>query len=109
MDIKDVDLEQEGIVAVPENLDVDTVITDQDLKAKEKEKDRTNLKQSKDNLFSHKFLFGVIFSRCRDVSATVRAKVCAKSIVLVILKGISILIPLRLISHFCFHFRPFIL
>ena len=33
------------------------------------------LANSKDNLFSHKFLFGVIFSRCRDVSATVRAKV----------------------------------
>ena len=31
---------------------------------------------SKGNLFSHKFLFGVIFSRCRDLSATVRAKVC---------------------------------
>ena len=30
---------------------------------------------SKGNLFSHKFLFGVIFSRCRDLSATVRAKV----------------------------------
>ena len=32
-------------------------------------------KNSKGNLFSHKFLFGVIFSRCRDLSATVRAKV----------------------------------
>ena len=31
---------------------------------------------SQGNLFSHKFLFGVIFSRCRDLSATVRAKVC---------------------------------
>ena len=26
------------------------------------------------DLVSHKFIFGVIFSRCRDVSATVRAK-----------------------------------
>ena len=26
------------------------------------------------NLISHKFLFGVVFSRCRDISATVRAK-----------------------------------
>ena len=32
-------------------------------------------RNSKGNLFSHKFLFGVIFSRCRDLSATVRAKV----------------------------------
>ena len=37
--------------------------------------DKIPLANSKDNLFSHKFLFGVIFSRCRDVSATVRAKV----------------------------------
>ena len=39
------------------------------------QKDETDTVYEKDNLFSHKFLFGVIFSRCRDVSATVRAKV----------------------------------
>ena len=27
-----------------------------------------------DDLVSHKFIFGIIFSRCRDISATVRAK-----------------------------------
>ena len=43
--------------------------------SEEIQKDQTDMVYEKDNLFSHKFLFGVIFSRCRDVSATVRAKV----------------------------------
>ena len=43
--------------------------------SEEIQKDQTDTVYEKDNLFSHKFLFGVIFSRCRDVSATVRAKV----------------------------------
>ena len=43
--------------------------------SEELQKDETEAVYEKDNLFSHKFLFGVIFSRCRDVSATVRAKV----------------------------------
>ena len=43
--------------------------------SEEIQKDQADMVYEKDNLFSHKFLFGVIFSRCRDVSATVRAKV----------------------------------
>ena len=45
---------------------------------KEGQRDGNSFIIPKENLFSHKFLFGVIFSRCRDAAATVRAKVFKK-------------------------------
>ena len=68
VDIKDFDIEKEPIA--------ETVSTDNSGQPPEvMQIDTKGSKNSEDNLFSHKFLFGVIFSRCRDVSATVRAKV----------------------------------
>ena len=69
VDIMDVHEEKEGII------EERTQNQRANEESEPKQKDETVLMYEKDNLFSHKFLFGVIFSRCRDVSATVRAKV----------------------------------
>ena len=62
------------------------------------EEDEEERKVVARDLVSHKFIFGVIFSRCRDVSATVRAKALQGS------RSFSVVATFRCSKFYDFYF-----